>query len=58
MTSPALARSELDLPLVASSLMKGVVYRDTHEQVWRHLLPLQSQVRDHMAVLGLVPVID
>jgi hypothetical protein len=58
MTAPAPARSELDLPLVATSLMKGVVYRDTHEQVWRHLLPLQSQLRDHMAVLGLVPVID
>lgn len=58
MSSPTPARSELDLPLVATSLMKGVVYRDTHEQVWRHLLPLQSQLRDHMAVIGLVPVID
>jgi len=52
------ARSELDLPLVATSLMKGVVYRDTHEQVWRHLLPLQSQLRDYMATIGLVPVVD
>jgi hypothetical protein len=58
MTAPSPARSELDLPLVATSLMKGVVYRDTHEQVWRHLLPLQAQLRDHMATLGLVPVID
>jgi Domain of unknown function (DUF4194) len=57
-TAPPPARSELDLPLVATSLMKGVVYRDTHEQVWRHLLPLQAQLRDHMATLGLVPVID
>ena len=58
MTAPPPARSELDLPLVATSLMKGVVYRDTHEQVWRHLLPLQAQLRDHMATLGLVPVVD
>jgi Domain of unknown function (DUF4194) len=57
-TAPPPARSELDLPLVATSLMKGVVYRDTHEQVWRHLLPLQAQLRDHMATLGLVPVVD
>jgi Domain of unknown function (DUF4194) len=26
--------------------------------VWRHLLPLQTQLRDHMATLGLVPVVD
>ncbi|TFV63841.1 DUF4194 domain-containing protein [Geodermatophilus sp. DF01-2] len=57
MTAPP-ARSELDLPLVATSLMKGVVYRDTHEQVWRHLLPLQFQLRDYMAAIGLVPVVD
>jgi hypothetical protein len=57
-TAPPPARSELDLPLVATSLMKGVVYRDTHEQVWRHLIPLQAQLRDHMATLGLVPVVD
>jgi hypothetical protein len=58
MSAPLPTRSELDLPLVATSLMKGVVYRDTHEQVWRHLLPLQSQLRDHMATIGLVPVVD
>ncbi|MDP5185117.1 DUF4194 domain-containing protein [Blastococcus sp. BMG 814] len=57
MTAPP-AHSELDLPLVATSLMKGVVYRDTHEQVWRHLLPLQSRLREYMSTIGLVPVID
>jgi hypothetical protein len=58
MTAPPPARSELDLPLVATSLIKGVVYRDTHEQVWRHLIPLQARLREHMATLGLVPVVD
>ncbi|CCG04391.1 DUF4194 domain-containing protein [Blastococcus saxobsidens] len=57
MTAPPV-RSELDLPLVATSLMKGVIYRDTHEQVWRHLLPLQSRLREYMSTIGLVPVID
>jgi hypothetical protein len=52
------AQSELDLPLVATSLMRGVVYRDTHEPVWRHLLPLQSRLREYMATIGLVPVVD
>jgi hypothetical protein len=50
--------SEPDLPLAVTQLMKGVVYRDTHERAWRHLLQLQPQVRDHVAVLGLQVVID
>ena len=47
-----------DLPLVVTSLMKGVVYREEQETAWRHLMHLQAQVRDHVDVLGLVLVID
>ena len=50
--------SEPDLPLAVIQLMKGVVYRDTHEHAWRHLLQLQPQVRDYVAVLGLQVVVD
>lgn len=57
-TSTALRRDELDLPLVVTHLMKGVVYADTHEKVWRHLLPLRAQVRDYVAVMGLTVVVD
>jgi hypothetical protein len=46
------------LPLVVTQLMKGVVYRDTHETAWRQLLQLQAQVRDYVAVIGLTVVID
>lgn len=56
--SRTLRRDELDLPLVVTHLMKGVVYADTHEKVWRHLLPLQAQVRDYVAVMGLTVVVD
>ncbi len=56
MTGPS--RSELSLPLAVTSLMKGVVYRDTHEKAWRHLIPLQSRVRDYVATMGLVVVVD
>jgi len=52
------ARSELDLPLVVTSLMKGVVYQDQHEKVWSHLLPLRAQVADYVETMGLVVVID
>lgn len=57
-TSPTPRRDELDLPLVVTHLCKGVVYADTHEKVWRHLLPLQTQVRDYVAVMGLTMVVD
>ena len=36
--------TEPDLPLAVIQLMKGVVYRDTHERAWRQLLQLQPQV--------------
>jgi hypothetical protein len=46
------------LPLAVTQLMKGVVYRDTHEAAWRQLLQLQAQVRDYVTVIGLTVVID
>jgi hypothetical protein len=52
------AITEPDLSQAVTQLMKGVVYRDTHEKAWRHLLALQSQVKDYVAVLGLLVVID
>ena len=38
------------LSIAAVALMKGVVYRESHEQVWRHVLRLQHQLRDHVGV--------
>lgn len=52
------AKDELDLSLAVTQLVKGVVYRDTHEKAWQHLLPLQAQVRDYVGVMGLTVVID
>lgn len=51
-------RFQPDLPLAVTQLMKGVVYRDTHETAWRHLLQLQPRVRDYVSVIGLTVVID
>src|ERR1700758_5331782 len=50
--------TEPDLPVPVIQLMKGVVYRDTHDKAWQHLLQLQPQVRDYVEVLGLQVVID
>jgi len=50
--------TEPDLSVAVTQLMKGAVYRDTHDRAWNHLLQLQSQIRDHVAVLGLQVVID
>lgn len=47
---------ELSTPVI--QLMKGAVYRDTHDKAWQQLLQLQPQVRDYVEVLGLQVVID
>ena len=43
---------------VAVALMKGVVYRDTHEVLWHQLLRLRGQASDYVSVLGLTLVVD
>jgi len=47
---------ELSVPVV--QLMKGAVYRDTHDKAWQQLLQLKPQIRDYVEVLGLQVVID
>ena len=34
--------AEPDLSVVVTQLMKGVLYRETHEKQWRQLLALQA----------------
>jgi hypothetical protein len=50
--------TEPDLSSAVIMLMKGVVYRDTHDRAWKNLLQLQPHVRDYVEVLGLQVVID
>ena len=50
--------AESSLRIAVTQLMKGVVYRDTHDHAWRSLLDLQRQARDYLATLGLQVVID
>ena len=52
------ATAELGLPPVVTQLMKGVLYRDTHEKAWRDLLQLRAQARDYVAQIGLTITID
>ncbi|WP_058569311.1 DUF4194 domain-containing protein [Xylella fastidiosa] len=40
------------------SLLKGVLYRNQEERLWSSLLRLQTQVREHTAVLWLDLVLD
>jgi hypothetical protein len=54
----ARARTELSLPLVVTHLMKGVVYRDSQDLVWQHLIALAARVSDYVATMGLVVVVD
>lgn len=48
----------LELSHVVTQLLKGVVYRDSHERVWSQLLRLRARVSDYVAVLGLVLIVD
>jgi hypothetical protein len=50
--------TEPDLSTAVIQLMKGAVYRDSHDKAWQHLLQLQPQVRDYVEILGLQVVID
>lgn len=52
------ATTEPDLRTVMTQLMKGVVYQDTQEKVWRQLLPLQARIRDYVSVIGLTLHVD
>lgn len=47
-----------DLSAVVIQLLKGVVYRDTQDRLWPSLLGLRPQISDHLAVLGLVVIVD
>jgi hypothetical protein len=50
------AGSELSVAMV--NLLKGPVYRDTHERPWALLLAHRSEVADYVAVLGLQVHVD
>jgi hypothetical protein len=56
MTAPV--PTDLALSQAVTQLMKGAVYRDTHEKSWRALLQVQVHVRDYVRVLGLTVVVD
>lgn len=49
-------RSELSVAVV--NLLRGPVYRDTHERPWSALLAHRGAVADHVAVLGLQVHVD
>lgn len=53
-----MSRPEPELSLAVTHLMKGPVYRDGPEAIWRCVLRYQTSVRDHVAVIGLTVVVD
>ena len=50
--------AEPDLSVAVTQLMKGVVYRDTHDRAWQSLSELRPQAQDYVDVLGLQVIID
>lgn len=47
-----------DLPALAVTLLRGVIYHEGDAALWNVLLNLQARVRDYVAVLGLELVLD
>lgn len=47
-----------DLSPIVVQMLKGPVYRDTHEALWQPLIRQRAQVADYVAVLGLRVEID
>lgn len=56
--SDAAAPRSAEIPTVVISLLKGPVYRDTHDQTWDSLLRLQREAADYLSVMGLNVVVD
>ena len=58
LVGPSTAPREIDLTAILVPLLKGVIYRELDAPLWSALLKLQARVRDYVAVLGLVLVLD
>src|SRR5690625_3004107 len=46
------------LSLVIVTLMKGVLYRSVHPDLWQSLLRLHAQVHDYVRIIGLELALD
>ena len=57
-TMPGANSAPSDLSLVLIQLIKGPLYRDTHEELWSVLLGVRHQVSDYVTVLGLSVIVD
>jgi len=55
---PGVNTEPSDLSLVLIQLIKGPLYRDTHEKLWSVLIGVRHQVSDYVTVLGLSVVVD
>ena len=47
-----------ELSTVLITLLKGIIYRDDSQDIWRDLLSQQAAVQDYTAVIGLDLIID
>lgn len=52
------ADSAVALSSVVVPLLKGVIYREEHPDLWSTVLGVQAGIRDYVAVLGLELILD
>jgi hypothetical protein len=48
--------TDLSLPVI--TLLRGVVHRESDEELWHQLLAIQAAIRDYVKILGLELVLD
>jgi len=58
MTDTATSPTTTDLSTVVINLMRGPVYRDSHERTWNCLLGLRPQVADYVKIMNLEVFVD
>lgn len=51
-------KSNAELSVLVITLLKGILYQDSDPSRWSHLMRLQTQVRDYVAVLKLELILD
>lgn len=57
-TATTALTTEQRLSHVVVRLLRGVLYRETHPQLWRDLAAVRAAVTDHLGVLGLEVIVD
>lgn len=58
MSTAAAVDGPSELSLVVIQLLKGPLYRDSHDKLWDAMVRLRARISDYVAILGLLLEVD